>query len=46
MNTDDNVKRCHTAELLELKPGFMGIRLNLKALLTRLSEWWLSKQAK
>lgn len=31
-------------DLIEVKPGFMGISINLKSLLTRLSKWWLSKQ--
>ena len=33
-------------EMVEIKPGFMGININLKVLLTRLAKWWLSKQAK
>ena len=31
-------------DLIEVKPGFMGISINLKSLLTRFSKWWLSKQ--
>lgn len=30
-------------EMVEVKPGFMGISLNLKVLFTRLAKWWLSK---
>ena len=33
-------------ELVEVKPGFMGVNLNLKVLVTRLARWWLSKQGK
>lgn len=31
-------------EMLEIKPGFMGISLNIRVLLTHLCKWWLSKQ--
>jgi len=34
----------HEQDLIEVKPGFMGISINLRSLLTRLSKWWLSKQ--
>lgn len=34
------------SELVEVKPGFMGVNLNVKVLLTRIARWWLSKQAK
>jgi hypothetical protein len=34
------------AEMVEVKPGFMGINLNLKAVLTRVARWWLAKQTK
>lgn len=30
-------------EILEIKPGFMGISLNIRVLLTHLCKWWLSK---
>jgi len=33
-----------TQEMIEIKPGFMGISLNIKMLLTRLANWWLSKR--
>ena len=31
------------AELVEIKPGFGGINLNVRELLTRIARWWLSK---
>lgn len=31
-------------ELIEIKPGFMGISLNIRVLMTRLAKWWLFKQ--
>ncbi len=33
-----------TKEMIEVKPGFMGISLNIRVLLTRLANWWLSKR--
>jgi hypothetical protein len=44
--TKDHVDIPPPAELVEMKPGFMGIKLNLKVLFTRIARWWLSKQAK
>lgn len=32
-------------EMVEVKPGFMGINLNMKVLFTRLAKWWLSKHS-
>ena len=32
------------SEMIEVKPEFMGISLNIKVLITRLANWWLSKQ--
>ncbi len=34
------------ADMVEVKPGFMGISLNLKVALTRFARWWLARQAK
>lgn len=31
-------------DVIEIKPSFMGISLNIRSLFTRLSKWWLSKQ--
>lgn len=31
-------------DVIEVKPKFMGISINLKSLLTRFSKWWLSRQ--
>ena len=31
-------------DVIEVKPGFMGISVNIRSLFTRLSRWWLSKQ--
>jgi len=31
-------------EIIEVKPGFMGISLNIKALITRIAKRWMSKQ--
>jgi len=31
-------------EIIEVKPGFMGISLNIRAALSWLAKWWLSKQ--
>lgn len=33
-------------EILSVKPGFFGISIDLRKLLTRLSKWWLSKSDK
>ena len=33
-----------TQEMIEVKPEFMGMSLNIKVLLTRLANWWLSKR--
>jgi hypothetical protein len=42
-NETIDVKDSSTEELFELKPGWGGIHLNIKSLLTRLAKWWLSK---
>lgn len=44
--TEERINIPSPAEMVEVKPGFMGINLNLKVLLTRLAKWWLSMQAK
>jgi hypothetical protein len=31
-------------DLIELKPGVMGVSINIRSLFTRISKWWLSKQ--
>jgi hypothetical protein len=31
-------------DLIEIKPGFMGISINIRSLFTRISKWWLSKE--
>lgn len=36
----------NSEEMIEVKPGIMGINLNVRVLLTRLANWWLSKQGK
>jgi hypothetical protein len=44
--TKDLINTTSVPELVEVKPGFMGINLNLKVLLTRFAKWWLSRQVK
>jgi len=31
-------------DVIEVRPGFMGISINIRSLFTRISKWWLSKQ--
>jgi hypothetical protein len=31
-------------DVIEVKPGFMGISINVRSLFTWISKWWLSKQ--
>ena len=33
----------HGQNVIEVKPSFMGISINLRSLFTRLAKWWLSK---
>lgn len=39
----DNIDSTESAEMVEVKPGFMGISLNLKVALSRLAKWWLAR---
>lgn len=34
-----------TQEIIEVRPEFMGISLNIRAALSLLAKWWLSKQS-
>lgn len=34
----------HGQDVIEAKPGIMGISINIRSLLTRIAKWWLSKQ--
>ncbi len=40
----DTLMEIPTQEIIEVKPGFMGINLNIRAALSRLAKWWLLKQ--
>ncbi|MCF8146254.1 MAG: hypothetical protein K9N21_20295 [Deltaproteobacteria bacterium] len=31
-------------DIIEVKPGFMGISINIRSLFTKISKWWLSKR--
>lgn len=44
INKSEILKEKTTQEIIELKPGFMGISVNIRAALSRLAKWWLSKQ--
>jgi len=44
INKSEILKEKTTQEIIELKPGFMGISVNILAALSRLAKWWLSKQ--
>jgi len=44
INESETMKDNSAQEIIEVKPTFMGISLNLRAALSRLSKWWLSKQ--
>lgn len=39
-----NIVDAASGEIVEVKPSFMGISINVKRILTRLVRWWLSKQ--
>ena len=30
--------------IIEIKPSFMGVSINMRSLFTKISKWWLSKQ--
>ena len=44
INASETIKDNSTQEIIEVKPGFMGISLNIRAALSRLAKWWLSKR--
>ncbi|MEN6319602.1 MAG: hypothetical protein ABFD82_12695 [Syntrophaceae bacterium] len=45
VNVPPNSSRVETnQEMIEIKPEFMGISLNIRVLITRIANWWLSKQ--
>ena len=35
-----------SADIIELKPGFMGITINVRALARRLKAWWLKREVR
>ncbi len=43
-NVPNKTRNIKSVEMVEVKPGFMGINLNIRVLMTRLARWWLSKQ--
>ncbi|HSW62145.1 MAG TPA: hypothetical protein VLH56_02320 [Dissulfurispiraceae bacterium] len=43
-NKHDTLTGGTIPEIIEIKPGFMGISLNIRAAFSRLAKWWLSKQ--
>jgi hypothetical protein len=44
-NKQDTLTGESIPEIIEIKPGFMGISLNVRAACSRLAKWWLSKQS-
>lgn len=41
---EDSVTKQTTQDIIEIKPSFMGISLNIKELITHFAKWWLSKR--
>jgi hypothetical protein len=44
INTVPEKIALHEQEIVEFKPGFMGLNINILSLITKFSRWWLSKQ--
>lgn len=40
----DSLEKKHEQDVIEIKPGFMGISINIRSFITRIAKWWLSKQ--
>ena len=42
-SSEPSLANHHGQDVIEVKPGIMGISVNIRSLFTRISKWWLSK---